>query len=61
MADVKLDAIDRAILAELQREGRLSNLDLAQRARLSASACLRRVEALEESGVIGQCGFTPTF
>ena len=54
MADVKLDAIDRAILAELQREGRLSNLDLAQRVRLSPSAWLRRVKALEESGVIGQ-------
>ncbi len=50
--DVKLDAIDRAILGELQREGRLSNLELAQRVRLSPSACLRRVKALEEGGVI---------
>lgn len=53
-ANVKLDAIDRAILAELQREGRLSNLELAQRVRLSPSACLRRVKALEDSGVIAQ-------
>jgi DNA-binding Lrp family transcriptional regulator len=53
-AEVKLDAIDRAILAELQREGRLSNLELAQRVHLSPSACLRRVKALEDSGVIAQ-------
>jgi DNA-binding Lrp family transcriptional regulator len=53
-ADAALDAIDRAILNELQREGRLSNLELAQRVRLSPSACLRRVKALEEGGVIAQ-------
>ena len=53
-AEAKLDAIDRAILAELQREGRLSNLELAQRVHLSPSACLRRVKALEDSGVIAQ-------
>jgi Lrp/AsnC family leucine-responsive transcriptional regulator len=53
-AQAKLDAIDRAILAELQREGRLSNLELAQRVHLSPSACLRRVKALEDSGVIAQ-------
>jgi DNA-binding Lrp family transcriptional regulator len=41
-------------LAELQREGRLSNLELAQRVHLSPSACLRRVRALEDSGVIAQ-------
>jgi DNA-binding Lrp family transcriptional regulator len=51
---VKLDAIDRAIMTELQGEGRLSNLDLAQRVHLSPSACLRRVKALEDSGVIAQ-------
>ena len=50
--DVKLDAIDRNILGELQRDGRLSNLELAQRVRLSPSACLRRVKALEDAGVI---------
>jgi len=53
-SEVKLDAIDRAILSELQREGRVSNLDLAQRVHLSPSACLRRVKALEDSGVIAQ-------
>src|SRR5262249_2043920 len=49
-----IDAIDRAILDELQRDGRLSNVDLAQRVHLSPSACLRRVKALEDSGVIAQ-------
>ena len=53
-AEVKLDAIDRAILAELQAEGRLSNLELAQRVHLSPSACLRRVKALDDGGVIAQ-------
>jgi Lrp/AsnC family transcriptional regulator, leucine-responsive regulatory protein len=53
-AEVKLDAIDRAILKELQAEGRLSNLELAQRVHLSPSACLRRVKALEDGGVIAQ-------
>ena len=48
----QLDAINVAILNELQGEGRLSNLELAQRVHLSASACLRRVKQLEESGVI---------
>ena len=53
-AEVKLDAIDRAILNQLQHEGRLSNQDLAQRVHLSPSACLRRVKALEDAGVIDQ-------
>ena len=53
-AHVKLDAIDRAILNELQADGRLSNLELAQRVHLSPSACLRRVKALEDGGVIAQ-------
>lgn len=52
--EVKLDAMDRAILTELQHEGRLSNLDLAQRVHLSPSACLRRVKQLEDGGVIAQ-------
>jgi DNA-binding Lrp family transcriptional regulator len=52
--EVQLDAIDRAILQQLQRDGRVSNLDLAARVHLSASACLRRVRHLEESGVIAQ-------
>jgi Lrp/AsnC family transcriptional regulator, leucine-responsive regulatory protein len=53
-AEAKLDAIDRAILNQLQHEGRLSNQDLAQRIHLSPSACLRRVKALEDAGVIDQ-------
>jgi Lrp/AsnC family leucine-responsive transcriptional regulator len=51
---VKLDAIDRAILRVLQIEGKVSNVELAQRVHLSPSACLRRVKALEDSGVIQQ-------
>ena len=50
----QLDAIDRAILAQLQADGRLSNVELAQRVSLSPSACLRRVKQLEEAGVIAQ-------
>ena len=50
----QLDAIDATILEALQADGRLSNLDLAQRVHLSPSACLRRVKQLEESGVIAQ-------
>ena len=50
----QLDAIDRQILLELQADGRLSNVQLAERVHLSPSACLRRVKQLEESGVIGQ-------
>jgi len=49
---MKLDRIDQAILAELQRDGRLSNRELAEQVHLSESACLRRVRALEEAGVI---------
>src|SRR5579883_970900 len=48
----RLDDFDRRILAELSRDGRLSNSDLARRIGLSASACWMRVRALEESGVI---------
>jgi Lrp/AsnC family leucine-responsive transcriptional regulator len=50
----QLDAIDVSILEVLQEDGRLSNLDLAQRVHLSPSACLRRVKQLEESGVIAR-------
>ena len=53
-ARLKLDAIDRAILRVLQVEGKLSNVELAARVHLSPSACLRRVKALEDSGVIAQ-------
>lgn len=52
--EVQLDAIDRAILGELQADARQSNQDLAQRVHLSPSACLRRVKALEDGGVIAQ-------
>ena len=48
----KLDAIDRSILTVLQRTGRVSNQDLAQQVHLSPSACLRRVKALEDAGII---------
>ena len=51
---VELDAIDRLILNELQQDGRLSNVELAQRVHLSPSACLRRVKELEDAGVIAQ-------
>lgn len=47
-----LDRIDRAILNLLQQNGRLSNVLLAEQVGLSESACLRRVKALEESGII---------
>jgi Lrp/AsnC family transcriptional regulator, leucine-responsive regulatory protein len=48
----RFDATDLAILRELQADGRLSNVQLAQRVHLSESACLRRVRLLEERGVI---------
>jgi len=47
-----LDKIDRKILRELASEGRISNIELADRVGLSPSACLRRVQELERSGVI---------
>lgn len=47
-----LDAIDHNILRELKRDGRISNVQLAERVNLSPSACLRRVQELERSGVI---------
>ena len=49
---MRLDRVDKSILAELQRDGRLTNRELAERANLSESACLRRVRGLEEAGVI---------
>ncbi|MCE8539349.1 Lrp/AsnC family transcriptional regulator [Ruegeria pomeroyi] len=48
----KIDEINRKILQELSRDGRISNLDLAARVGLSPSACLRRVQELERAGVI---------
>ena len=47
-----LDAIDLKILAELQADGRITNVELAQRVGLSAPPCLRRVRRLEEAGII---------
>ncbi len=47
-----MDNIDYQILSELQQDGRLSNVELAERVNLSPSPCLRRVRALEEQGVI---------
>jgi DNA-binding Lrp family transcriptional regulator len=47
-----LDAIDRRILMELQADGRMTNVELARRAGISAPPCLRRVRRLEEAGVI---------
>ncbi len=49
---MKLDRYDKKILEVLQTEGRIHNQDLADRIGLSASPCLRRVRALEESGLI---------
>ncbi|PWG16663.1 Lrp/AsnC family transcriptional regulator [Salibaculum griseiflavum] len=48
----EIDALNRKILRELSANGRLSNLDLAERVGLSPSACLRRVQELERRGVI---------
>ena len=52
MAATRLDAIDRKILAELQADGRMTNVELAKRVGISAPPCLRRVRALEEAGII---------
>ena len=49
---IELDNIDRRILRMLQRDGRLQNVELAERVGLSPSPCLRRVKMLEEVGVI---------
>ena len=52
MKHVKLDRIDLRILRELQKDGRMTNVDLAKQVGISAPPCLRRVRALEESGYI---------
>lgn len=49
---VDLDAIDWKILAELQSDGRMTNVELSKRVGISAPPCLRRVKRLEEAGVI---------
>lgn len=52
MASARLDEIDRLILAELQADGRMTNVELARRVGISAPPCLRRVRTLEEQGFI---------
>jgi Lrp/AsnC family leucine-responsive transcriptional regulator len=52
MAEHTPDRVDRAIVTTLQRDGRIANVDLADAVSLSPSACLRRVKALEASGII---------
>lgn len=47
-----MDAMDRAIIAELERDGRLTNVELAQRVGLTTGPCLRRVQRLEADGVL---------
>lgn len=53
LRSMQLDVVDVAILTVLQRDGRITNAELAERVSLSASATLRRTRALEEAGVIG--------
>lgn len=55
-APVELDRTDLRLLALLQREGRAANAELATRVNLSPSACLRRIQRLESSGVIAGYG-----
>ncbi|MEM7777913.1 MAG: Lrp/AsnC family transcriptional regulator [Pseudomonadota bacterium] len=52
MPNCDLDAIDRQIVLELQADGRLTNVELADRVGLSPSPCLRRVKRLEQAGYI---------
>lgn len=49
---IKLDKVDRRILRDLQENGRMTNVELAKRAQISAPPCLRRVRALEEAGIV---------
>jgi Lrp/AsnC family transcriptional regulator, leucine-responsive regulatory protein len=50
--ETAFDKTDRAILRELQRDGRIANVDLAEKVALSPSSCLRRTKALEAAGII---------
>lgn len=52
MLRADLDAIDIKILKELQQDGRITNVELAERVGISAPPCLRRVRKLEEAGII---------
>ena len=49
---LKLDNVDRQILSDLQSDGRMTNVDLAKHAGISAPPCLRRVRVLEDAGII---------
>ena len=49
---IKLDDVDRQILSDLQTDGRMTNVELAKRAGISAPPCLRRVRVLEDGGII---------
>ena len=60
---MKLDRLDKKILTLMQKDARISNLDLAEQVGLSPSPCSRRIKALEESGLIlkpGATAFTVT-
>lgn len=52
MLSPDIDTVDRAILRELQIDGRMTNAELAERINLSSSACFRRVRILEDKGII---------
>ena len=52
MQDMQIDSTDRRVLVILQRQGRMSNADVAERVNLSASACHRRIQRLEAEGYI---------
>lgn len=52
MENRKLDAIDLRILAELQADGRITNVELSRRAKITAPPCLRRMRSLEKAGYI---------
>ncbi len=52
MSNKKLDKIDKTILETLQSSGRITNVELAKKAGISAPPCLRRVNALEDAGII---------
>lgn len=54
MLDHEIDSTDRRILNVLQKSGRISNADLSERINLSPSACHRRVQRLEEDGIISK-------
>lgn len=52
MQQINLNKLDKAILKEMQKDGKMSNVELAEKVHLSPSACLRRVKLLEEQGII---------